>query len=749
MNAESSCEPGVVTAPLIQGYVDEITSSSISGWLRDGNDPNVKLWFDVAIILPDSKRTLIRNLKADLFCAALSSFGDRKYGFKVELPEALTTNERDHLVVLPFGLDAPLERAETFQGYVDERSVNHVAGWVRNRFNHEERVMVEVVSISPNGEHVIARGEANQFRSVLAHQLIGDACYGFRFVFEEPVSERERDAIIVRPSRNGKPLELAPNLITTSEIINFVAIDIVNNCNLRCPFCLFNYAQTRTTKYMSDEIFDSALRLLPYVHEAGFWLSCLHEPSLNPNFLRFIDRVPLQWRHKLMFTTNLAKRMPDSYYEALANSGVYHINLSLESLTPHVYEKFRKGARWRIFQENWDRLVMAWKGASTPPRLRYIAMAYKSNLAEIPSLVKYLREERLAWQIEIRHTFDVAHIPADFAASEYLEPAEWGWLVEQLACYPAGDVLVAPPPASSQSPTNKAASAQFPSPDVVLGGPSETFPLATQATPPGSHILIPEMPLNMSIEWDGEVIISDKMDDSRISNRLAVTNIKEMENPLSYLAECASRPVPTSIYAPDARPLVQGFVDSITETEIVGWIRNGHDPSKSVHYEVLLVSDLGDKVVAQGVADQFCSGLANAYFNDHKHGFTVTLPVPLTADERNRLVVRDRDTRTPLKRAPKVQGFINARSSHHIAGWIRDAFDPDQRVTFNVILPHVDGDEILWHGIADQRGWNHLPCGFHVLFARPLSETERDSVQVWPLGSNSPLELSPRLVTSF
>jgi molybdenum cofactor biosynthesis enzyme MoaA len=58
-------------------------------------------------------------------------------------------------------------------------------------------------------------------------------------------------------------------------------MNIVDNCNLRCPFCLYDYVTTFRTNVMSDAVFEAALRLLPYVGPGHFWLSCLHEPILH------------------------------------------------------------------------------------------------------------------------------------------------------------------------------------------------------------------------------------------------------------------------------------------------------------------------------------------------------------------------------------------------------------------------------------------------------------------------------------
>jgi MoaA/NifB/PqqE/SkfB family radical SAM enzyme len=228
--------------------------------------------------------------------------------------------------------------------------------------------------------------------------------------------------------------------------IRFVAMDIVDNCNLRCPFCLYDYQNTHKTNLMRDEVFDAAMGLLPYVGPAHFWLSCLHEPTMHPKFAEFIERIPADYRSNVFYTSNLARRMPSSYYATVANSGLAFINISIESREPALYERMRKGARHRIFMESWDELLAAFRHVPAPPKLRYIVMAYKSNLREIPDLAKYLHTERSAAQVEIRYTYDMAHIATEFKQGEFLDAEDWRWLTRQLDRYDPADVSVCVPP---------------------------------------------------------------------------------------------------------------------------------------------------------------------------------------------------------------------------------------------------------------------------------------------------------------
>lgn len=113
--------------------------------------------------------------------------------------------------------------------------------------------------------------------------------------------------------------------------------------------------------------------------------------------MEFIEKVPPAYRSKLFHATNLAKRMPPSYFALLADSGMHHINISIESLEPAIYEKMRKGARFRIFKENRDSLVEAFGPGTAPSKLHYMALAYRYAVRDLPALVEYLFDDVAAF----------------------------------------------------------------------------------------------------------------------------------------------------------------------------------------------------------------------------------------------------------------------------------------------------------------------------------------------------------------
>jgi hypothetical protein len=416
------------------------------------------------------------------------------------------------------------DRPRRIIGYIDERSVHHVSGWARDEDNQAYRVPVEVVLQRAEGEAVLASGVAGEFSPTLAAVGVGDGQHAFHVFFPTPLSEADREGVCVRPVGTQQKLPLAPALRTVFEPIDHVAMDIVNNCNLRCPFCVYDYSQTRRTELMSEATYDAALRLLPFVRDGNFWLSCLHEATMHPDLLRLIDKVPLGSRRKLMFTTNLARRMPEQYFAALAASGMHHLNVSLESFEPGLYERLRQGARHEIFQENWDRLLTAFAAAPTPPQLRYIIMGFRSNLAELPRMVDVLLRERQASAVEIRDIYVEPHIPASFLAAERLAAADWTSLGEQLRRWPPERVAI-PAVGSSVPDAEEDGDAAL---EERAGG---------KYRPAVAHFGVPR-PINMRIKWNGTTFVyaQERGEDGVVSHRqFMVTNIAIVRDPLRFL----------------------------------------------------------------------------------------------------------------------------------------------------------------------------------------------------------------------
>jgi len=408
-------------------------------------------------------------------------------------------------------------------GAVEELSVHHVAGWAEQPIDKNERVAL-TVRRRDTGK-IIACDIADHFRFGLTAAGASDEGRGFFIRFAKPLPAEVLPQIEVEATHSRASLPRAPYLTHAYQPMMLIAGDIVNNCNLRCPFCLYDYSKTRATYLMDERTIDSALRFLPYVTDGNFWFSCRHEPSLHPDLIRYIDKVPRALRKKVFYTTNLAKRMPEAYYAWLAGAGLHHVNVSIESRVPVVYEKMRKGARFPIFSENWDKLVEAMCAHEAPTPVRYIAMVYRSNYRELPELVDYLLAERQAALVELRYTFDYDYIPADFRDSEFLEAEGWLWLRDQLASYPADKVmLILPPSLATDTPAL----------DIEL---QPGFSAKFGARAGGIRHYLPGR-YEARLSWDGTCEIrrywAHPYERPPVKEPLCTVNVKDIDDPLAF-----------------------------------------------------------------------------------------------------------------------------------------------------------------------------------------------------------------------
>lgn len=170
---------------------------------------------------------------------------------------------------------------------------------------------------------------------------------------------------------------------------------------------------------MDEETFNKALTLLPLVNEEKFLFSCAYEPTLHPDFVTFLRRIPNEHSKKVFFTTNLAKKLSNELLEELSHIDIHHINISLDSFSPELYEKIRRGAQFDIFIDNLRRLVSIFSKNQKSPPIRYVTVVLRSNLSEIPELLKKCHTEYLASESEFRPPW-IAPSNKDFLRNESL-----------------------------------------------------------------------------------------------------------------------------------------------------------------------------------------------------------------------------------------------------------------------------------------------------------------------------------------
>ena len=333
----------------------------------------------------------------------------------------------------------------TLTGYIDGTKFDRVIGWAYDTKDPKKRVTVDLYC----GGKLISSAVAGQYRADLKAAEIGDGRYGFACEFPgittcttKTVSVRVRSTPLLLELNHAEVFDVE---LTPAPFITYVAIDTVNNCNLRCPFCLVDYSKVTHTELMSEETFERLLTLIDYVDDWGFWMSCLHEPTLHPKFNRLLDMVPRTRRKDVLFTTNLARPLDEATFAGWADSGIDHINISLDSMKPELFAVLRKFGRYEVFQQNLDRMASVFRQFPNPPKLRYITMAFKSNFDEITDIIRVSHERWLSYENEIRYTYNFQHIPDEFRNTHYLDKEDWAVLDERLAKLPYNH-YVGPPP---------------------------------------------------------------------------------------------------------------------------------------------------------------------------------------------------------------------------------------------------------------------------------------------------------------
>lgn len=206
-----------------------------------------------------------------------------------------------------------------------------------------------------------------------------------------------------------------------------VMMDINSNCNLRCKFCINDWKKIRGNINMTEKTFDKILQIIPLSMDEGFFFSCVYEPTIHPNFTSLLKKIPYFLKKKVFFTTNLAKKLSVDQMYDLSTVNINHINISLESLDPKIYEKMRVGAKFDIFFKNLNNLVSIFKKNINSPKIRFITMVFKDNYNEIIELIKVCRSLYLSDSHEIRVPFPYLddHIDKDFAKNNFITDEEF------------------------------------------------------------------------------------------------------------------------------------------------------------------------------------------------------------------------------------------------------------------------------------------------------------------------------------
>jgi MoaA/NifB/PqqE/SkfB family radical SAM enzyme len=187
----------------------------------------------------------------------------------------------------------------------------------------------------------------------------------------------------------------------------FVQIEPVGQCNLRCRMCPVAWREEKPPAFMNYEAFCRLVDQFPNMRELH--LQGLGEPMLHPRFFDMV-RYAAARGAEVSTNTNLTALSERRAAECV-KSGLARMHVSLDAADAAAYEYIRLGARFSKVLRNLGWMTQAKKRLrSERPEIRMVAVAMRRNLGELAALV------RLAHEYGVR-SLSVQHLAHDFSES--------------------------------------------------------------------------------------------------------------------------------------------------------------------------------------------------------------------------------------------------------------------------------------------------------------------------------------------
>jgi radical SAM protein with 4Fe4S-binding SPASM domain len=193
----------------------------------------------------------------------------------------------------------------------------------------------------------------------------------------------------------------------------FVQIEPVGQCNLRCKMCPIQFRSDGPpgpSAFMPFERFCNLIDQFGPVAELH--LQGLGEPLLHP---RFFDMVRYASERGIRVSTNTNMTVMTAEHAAqCVSSGLHTMHISLDGADAASYEAIRIRARFDKVLRNLRRLMAARTAAASEwPQVALVAVAMRQNIEQLPQLVRLAHTEGIR-SLSVQylcHDFGEASLP--------------------------------------------------------------------------------------------------------------------------------------------------------------------------------------------------------------------------------------------------------------------------------------------------------------------------------------------------
>lgn len=174
----------------------------------------------------------------------------------------------------------------------------------------------------------------------------------------------------------------------TQALPDFLVVEPIETCNLRCIMCHMNYIEPAKTRLDIDLALE---RLAELPAGTCVMLGTAYEPTAHPEILRFLQGLKgLGLRLKM--TTN-GTLMTPKVIDAMLAAEVEHITISFDGIRKETYEKIRQRANWETATKRIRDLRQAFLGTDTVFIINNVLM--KENIGELVETAEYWEAEQM------------------------------------------------------------------------------------------------------------------------------------------------------------------------------------------------------------------------------------------------------------------------------------------------------------------------------------------------------------------